>query len=335
MNFIQFKPVHQKKPVASGKQIRVPFQEILNAVPKSVSQKNSIGNENIPTVIDERPAFIPFHHIEYPIGYEDDPGDVTEYEHIIYRSMRQRDLKVEPALVTQTEITPNDRCILIDNLCRLHYKAQLTTITFYRCVGILDHLTNKILISPYKYLLYGYTAMFIASKYEDVIPLRLKDAVEISGNQFTIDDIKEAEIYLCSVIDFDFTFPTAIFFETIFLRLCGSQLTSEFFLLTRYIMELCMITVDFISVHESAIAAAAVMAARTLFGMESWTEELAGYSQYSFQDLCPYVKKIHQMLLHKENYENSFIKKKYSTSLFKNVANVQVPENLPFPFQYF
>lgn len=335
MNFPQFKSFHTKKPVDSGKQIRVPLQEITNAVPSNSSQKISLTNENIPTIIDERPKFVPFYHVEYPIGYSDDPSDVAEYEHIIYRSMRTKELDVQPVLVTQTEITPDDRCALIDNLCRLHYKTQLTTITFYRCVGILDRITSKIQISPDKYLLYGYTSMFIASKYEDVVPLRLKDAVEISGNQFTIDDMKMAEIYLCSIIDFNFSFPTPIFFETIFLRLCGSQLTSEFFLLTRYIMELCMITVDFIGVHESAIAAAAVMAARTLFGLEPWTEELAGYSQYSFKDLCPHVKTIHQTLLHKENFENSFIKKKYSSSLFKCVANAEIPECLPFPFQYY
>lgn len=335
MRFAQFKGFQAKKQVSVGKQIRVPLQEIKNAVPVHDQQKISLVNEDIPTIIDERPPFVPFYHVEYPIGYEDDPSDVTEYEHIIYRSQRQKELQVQPALVTQTEITPDDRCALIDSLCRLHYKAQLTTITFYRCVGILDRLTNKIQISPENYLLYGYTSMFIASKYEDVLPLRLKDAVEISGNQFTIDDMKRAEIYLCSVIDFNLTFPTPIFFETIFLRLCGSQLTSEFFLLTRYVMELCMIAIDFIGVHESAIAASAVMAARTLFGLEPWTEELAGYTQYSFQDLCPYVKIIHQMLLHKEVFENSFIKKKYSSSLFKNVANAEIPESLPFPFPYY
>lgn len=334
MNSHKFK-LYPQPSIVPGKQIRIPLQDITNAVPKNAPQKISLADENTPTIIDERPKFVPFYHVEYPIGYDEEPSDVTEYEHIIYRSMRQKELEVQQDCVTQAEITPEDRCTLIDMLCRLHYKAQLTTITFYRCIGILDRITSRIEISPDNYLLIGYTSMFIASKYEDVLPLTIKDAIKISGNQFTADDMKDAEIKLCSVIDFDLSFPTPIFFETIFLRLHNSQLTSEFSLLTRYIMELCMITVDFIGVEDSIIAAAAVMAARTIFGFEPWTEKLAGYSQYSFEELCPYVKTIHQMLLHREFFEDSFVKKKYSSSLFKSVANVEVPETLPFPFQYF
>jgi hypothetical protein len=40
-----------------------------------------------------------FLHDEVPIGCEDDPQDAAEYEHIVYRSMRAREMHFPEAIV--------------------------------------------------------------------------------------------------------------------------------------------------------------------------------------------------------------------------------------------
>lgn len=336
MNFAQFFGASRTNTANPAKRTRVPLQEISNAVvkPSRPEPQNRQHQVEVPTIIDERPPFIPFVHVEYPIRRDDELCDCEEYFNIIYRSMRQKEYNLPQSKVAQTQISGDDRCKLIDSLCRLHYKTQLTTITFYRCVGILDRLTNIVELSTSNYLIFGYAAMFIASKFDDVVPLRMQDAVDISGGQFTIDDLKKAEIYLYNAIDFDLDFPTALFFEMLYLKLEGTQMSQEFFLLTRYIMELCMLIVDFINAPDSFIAAVSVMTARTLFGMEPWTEQLYGFTQYSFENLCPSVKMLHQ-LLYNNFFENSFVKRKYASALFKNVANIPIPPQLPPPFPFY
>ena len=95
-----------------------------------------------------------------------------------------------------------------------------------------------------------------------------------------------------------------------------------------------MLIVDFINAPDSFIAAVSVMTARTLFGMEPWTEQLYGFTQYSFENLCPSVKMLHQ-LLYNNCFENSFVKRKYASALFKNVANIPIPPQLPPPFPFY
>ncbi|OHT03066.1 Cyclin, N-terminal domain containing protein [Tritrichomonas foetus] len=321
----------------SGKQYRVPLGEISNAVPKYQLQKpapQQIHEQFVPMIIDERPKYEPLVHDEFPIGSIDDPQDVAEYEHIIYRSMRERENQPMPeSHVIQKEITLKTRGIVVDRLCRLHYKCQLTTITFYRCVGILDRVTNLTPICANNYLIYGFASMLIASKFDDVSPMVLDDIVKISDGAISRDELKKIENMLVNMIDFDLAFPTPLFFLNIFLRISGQNM--EIMLLSRYLMELCMTSGDFLNVKPSAIAASSIMLMRTLIGIEPWPESLAGYTRYSFQDLCGYAKAIHRMLLEPDRVESEFIRRKYSSEPFMCVANINIPRELPIPYPFF
>ena len=331
MLFSRFTTFNQSK--QEGKQYRVPLSEIQNDVPKYQTHQSQKPAEHpvIPHIIDERPPYEPLIHDEFPIGSLDDPQDVAEYEHIIYRSMREQELHSQCSL--PSEVSLSDRGILIDHLCRLHYKCQLNTLTFYRCVGILDRLTSVTPVSGYNYYIFGYAAMLVASKFEDVSPLRIEDAITISDVKFSRDDMKKAEIMILNLINFDLTFPTPLFFLNIFLRINGQ--TKEIMLLSRYLCEICMSSEEFFNVKASAIAASAIMMMRTLLNLEPWPNELAGYTRYSFADLCKHVKSIHRMLLEPNRPQTAFMRKKYSSEPFCRVAKIPIPLELPIPYPYY
>jgi hypothetical protein len=103
-------------------------------------------------------------------------------------------------------------------------------------------------------------------------------------------------------------------------------------LLARYIAELCLSSSQFLRVKPSAIASTAVLMTRTLAGLEPWTEELALYTQFSFDELSGYYRTVHTLLLIPDREESAFIRRKYASDPFCHVANVPVPPEIPFPF---
>jgi len=216
-------------------------------------------------------------------------------------------------------------------MCRLHYKAQIGTESLFRAVLILDRAIGASLISKNRLHLTGAACLLIASKIEDNPWLPASDAVAIGAGEYTIGDLLKAEIHIVNLVEFDTEAPTLLFFLTIFLRLNGQ--TREFMLLARYMAELCLSCGEFVGVRMSELAAASLMMARTLIGIEPWTEELASYTQFSFEKLSEYCKVLHQMLLVPERRESTYIRRKYASDPFLHVANIPVPQTLPLAFQ--
>jgi transcription initiation factor TFIIIB Brf1 subunit/transcription initiation factor TFIIB len=247
--------------------------------------------------------------------------------------MRVSEVEFPEAVVEQTEISLQDRALLVDWMCRLHYKAQLTTESFYRAVGILDRAIALVHISPQRLRVIGAAAMLIASKIEDLRPMTTDHAVSVAQNEFSEDDLKQMEVQLINLIEFNTEFPTPLFFLTRFISITDH--CKELALLSRYLLELAMTSGEFLGVRPSAIAASALMMTHTLAGMEPWTEEMAGYAQYGFEDLCGYCRVFHAMLLEPQREESNFMRKKYASEPFGFVANVPVPPELPLPFPYY
>ncbi|KAH0788822.1 Cyclin, N-terminal domain containing protein [Histomonas meleagridis] len=321
---------HQQVPQVQKPQ-RVPLSLLSNGTGSTPPNPNNQNNQK-PILCRQLP-YKPFVHVELPIGLPCDPQDVTEFEHIIYRSMRVRETNLPEFTVQQTEMTPNDRSTMVLWLCRMHYKCQLTTETFHRSIGILDRVISRTNISRCKLPLIGSAAMLIASKIEDIQPIQIEDILTIAENAFTENDLKSMEVNLINLIGFDTEFPTILFFLSIFLRLNGQTL--QIMLFARYITEICMTSAEFMSVKPSAIAATALMMTRTIAGVEPWTEPLAAYTQYSFEDLCHYCKVAHALLLQVGKDEANFIRRKYSIDQFCNVSCIQIPTELPIPFPYY
>jgi transcription initiation factor TFIIIB Brf1 subunit/transcription initiation factor TFIIB len=218
----------------------------------------------------------------------------------------------------------------MDWMCRLPYKARLTTESLFRAIGIVDRAMALVHISPHRCHVIGAAAMLIASKIEDIQPMTLDLAVTVSRDEFSAQDLKKMEVQLINLISFDTEFPTPLFFLTRFMTLSGE--TTELVLLARYLLELAMTVPDFLGERPSVMAAAAVMLTRTLVGEEPWTEQMEAYTQYSFEEICGYARILHTILLEPDREESSFIRRKYASEPFCHVANVPVPPELPLPF---
>jgi hypothetical protein len=265
----------------------------------------------------------PFRHVEVPIGDVQDPQDVAELEHIIYRSLRQKDAMVTPLRFQQSSITIKDRNCQIDAVCRIHYKLGLMTNTFYRFVGIFDRYLSAAEVTKEMLPVSACAAFLIASKIEDVVPAQSGDLVQLGAGAFDRASLFSTEIQVINAIHFDTTFATPLFYLTQFMRISGQ--TTETFLLARYVLEVTQTHEKFFGLSPAFVAAVAVMVTRAIKGEERWPKELSDYTVFTCEELDEYAEVIRGILLEENREETTFIKRKYSSKVFGGIAYVKIP----------
>jgi hypothetical protein len=261
--------------------------------------------------------------VEVPIGDSHDPQDVAELEHIIYRSLRQKDLMTSPLRFTQFDLTLKDRNIQIDAICRIHYKLGLMTNTFYRFVGIFDRYLSVAQVSKHRLLVIACAAFLIASKIEDVVPAQSEDLIQLAEMAFTRKELFAAEIQVINAIHFDTTFATPLFYLTQFMRISGQ--TTETFLLARYVLEATQTHEKFHGMIPAMVAAVAVMVTRAIKGGDRWPKDLADYTVFAHACLDEYAEAIRSALVEENRDEMKFFRRKYSSKVFGGIAYVKIP----------
>eukprot|EP01035_Chromulina_nebulosa_P020779 gene20779-26939_t len=107
------------------------------------------------------------------------------YENEIYYS-------AEPYLGFQDDLNAKMRCILIDWLVEVHYKSKLQLV--------------------------GVTALFIASKYEEIYPPEVKDYVYITDYAYDRAEILKMEFDILNALNYEIFVPTGYHFLTRYLN---------------------------------------------------------------------------------------------------------------------
>lgn len=155
------------------------------------------------------------------------------------------------------------RAILVDWLVDVHCKYDLLPQTLHVAVHLIDRYLEKDLSVPRQRLqLVGVTAMFIASKYEEIYPPEAEDFVRITDNAYTRDEVFKMEDKLLASIDYRVTFPTSYQFMKRFIkaaRTCDDRV--EHF--AHYIIDRSLQEYKMVKYLPSTIAASAVHIART------------------------------------------------------------------------
>jgi len=77
------------------------------------------------------------------------------------------------------------RSILVDWLVEVHLKFKLVPETLYLVVNLIDRYLAKKEVTRSKLQLVGVTALFIATKYEEIYPPELRDLVYICDRAYT------------------------------------------------------------------------------------------------------------------------------------------------------
>lgn len=112
----------------------------------------------------------------------------------------------------QTDINSKMRSILVDWLISVHSQLRLKRSTLFLCVNIIDRYISGKKILRSKFQLLGITALFIASKYEEIMYPHVSYFVDFTAKTFSKEEILEMESDILSEINFELNLPFANYF---------------------------------------------------------------------------------------------------------------------------
>jgi len=227
-------------------------------------------------------------------------------------------------MTKQEDINEKMRAILIDWLVEVHLKFKLMPETLYLTVNLIDRYLEKEKIKRSHLQLVGVTAMFIASKYEEIYAPECRDFVYISDKAYTREQILKMEGDMLSKLNFQLTTPNALVFLKRFIKVAGVAATprSKTELLTNYLVELTLQDYKMLKYLPSTIAAAATYLALKTMGQNPWTAELQQHSCYTEAAILPCVRDMNA--LHKNAQGNNLqaVRKKYAQEKHGSVSGI-------------
>lgn len=138
----------------------------------------------------------------------------------------QREIENDPAFSTlqclsRHKVTPNLRARMIDWMIEVLTNFKCDDQTFFLSVSLLDrYFKLKPEVREISDLhIIGVTCMFIASKYEDIYPLKMKMVYEkIAHKKLGIDKIKGLEMDILKTIKYRIPAPTSLDFLKYYLK---------------------------------------------------------------------------------------------------------------------
>ncbi|XP_071436072.1 G2/mitotic-specific cyclin-B1 isoform X2 [Pithys albifrons albifrons] len=226
-------------------------------------------------------------------GKEDDElRQCSSYVNDIYSYLRELEEKrpVKCNYLAGQEVDGNRRAMLVDWLVEVHMKLSLQEDTLFMTVTIIDHFLQDNPVSKTKLLLVGITALFIASKYEEMRFPHIKHFSSVTNYLCSTFQIHQMEKTILKALGFFVGFPL----PPHFLRRASkiAEVDSEQYVLAKYLMELCIVDYDMVHFPPSRIAAAAFCLSLKLLDGCQLLPSLEHYMSYTESDLIPVMQHI-------------------------------------------
>ncbi|SPP88486.1 blast:G2/mitotic-specific cyclin-B [Drosophila guanche] len=226
-------------------------------------------------------------------------------------------------------LTPNMRSVLVNWVHAVHSKLRLCDGVFEMAIATIDRYLQQWVkdISPSDLNLMGFSALVLASKYENPKMTHIQWFLKHTDAGFTDEMISEMVLQILLAINCDLSRPVPSQFLK---RLCNA--TADFGIkcqkLAHYYVQLALMDAELASVKPSQIAAAALYIALNLSdgtpdgGLDEslWTRQLADCSRYTSLQLRATVLRMAQLPLKAEQEELLSIRNKFSRRKYYSVS---------------
>nr|Q9DG97.1 RecName: Full=G2/mitotic-specific cyclin-B1 [Oryzias luzonensis]BAB17224.1 cyclin-dependent kinase regulatory subunit cyclin B1 [Oryzias luzonensis] len=248
----------------------------------------------------------------------------SEYVKDIYKYLRQLEVEqsVKPNYLEGQEVTGNMRALLIDWLVQVSLKFRLLQETMYMTVGIIDRFLQDHPVPKKQLQLVGVTAMFLASKYEEMYPPEISDFAYVTDKAYTTAQIRDMEMTILRVLKFQLGRPLPLQF----LRRASKiyEVTAEQHTLAKYLLELSMVDYAMDHFPPSMVASAALALTLKVLDAGEWDVTLQHYMAYTADTLTPVMAHIAKNVVKVNNGQTKHmtIKGKYFTSKQMRIATI-------------
>ena len=167
-----------------------------------------------------------------------------DYSNSILQSLLE-DEQVNENFLSSHKITERMRTRMVDWMIEVLSNYHCDESTYFEAINLMDRyfkqcdIRHQILQPPELHLI-GVTSMFIASKYQDIYPLRLKIVKDkIAHNKLSCQEIKDKEDEITRYLDYNLGLPTMwdfinLYLEEIFYINCNKHQIKNQILLDTY-----------------------------------------------------------------------------------------------------
>jgi hypothetical protein len=247
---------------------------------------------------------------------------VAEYVKDIYGYLAsvEKQFRISPDFLHNKIVSPKMRSVLIDWLIQVHLKFHLLQETLYLCVQIIDAYLSAVDVPKMQLQLVGVTAMFVASKYEEMYVPAIDDFVYMTDNTYTKAEIRTMEISILKQLDFMFCKPFPLHFLRRFSK--AGQADPKQHTLAKYFMELSLHCSDFSQLDPSYLAACSLCLSFKLLKGTEWNRTMEFYSTYKLENLYSGMHKIAKLVIKSSDadYRYRAATNKYGTSKFLRIS---------------
>lgn len=247
----------------------------------------------------------------------DDPLMAAEYVVDIFDYLRELEHETLPSpeyIDFQPELEWKMRGILIDWLIEVHASFRLLPETLFLTVNIIDRFLSAEIVSLDRLQLVGVTAMFIASKYEEVLSPHVANFSQVADETFSDKEILDAERHVLATLNYCMSYPNPMNFLRRISKADNYDIQTR--TLGKYLTEISLLDHRFMGYKQSHIAAAAMYLARMILDRPGWDATLAHYSGYTEEEIQP-VFLLMIDYLHRPVAHEAFFKKYASKKFLK------------------
>jgi G2/mitotic-specific cyclin 1/2 len=217
------------------------------------------------------------------------------------------------------------RGILVDWLLEVHTRFRLLPETLFLAVNIIDRFLSCKVVQLDRLQLVGVTAMFIASKYEEVLSPHVQNFVHVADDGFKDSEILSAERFVLTTLDYDLSYPNPMNFLRRISKADNYDIQTR--TLGKYLLEIGCLDHRFLKYPPSQVAASAMYLARLALDRGEWDATLAKYAGYTESEIQPVFKLMVDYLSSPVMHEAFF--RKYASKKFLKGESAS-PSNFHF-----
>lgn len=201
----------------------------------------------------------------------DDPLMVAEYVVEIFEYLQNLEQTTMPNpdyMDHQEHLEWHLRGVLVDWLIEVHTRFHLLPETLFLAVNIIDRFLSTRVVELDKLQLVGITAMFIASKYEEVLSPHVQNFKHVADDGFSEEEILKAERFVLSALNYDLSYPNPMNFLRRISKADNYDIQTR--TLGKYLLEISLLDHRFMKYSPSQIAAASMYLARLILERGEW-----------------------------------------------------------------
>jgi G2/mitotic-specific cyclin 1/2 len=201
----------------------------------------------------------------------DDPLMAAEYVVEIFDYLHDLEMETLPNpeyIDHQPDLEWKMRGILVDWLIEVHTRFRLLPETLFLAVNIIDRFLSAEVVALDRLQLVGVAAMFIASKYEEVLSPHVANFSHVADETFTDKEILDAERHILATLEYNMSYPNPMNFLRRISKADNYDIQTR--TLGKYLMEISLLDHRFLGFPQSQVGAASMYLARLILDRGPW-----------------------------------------------------------------